>query len=72
MCVERVQNPAIVDEKFQALVEYFEHQLLVEMNMALDATWKAKKPIKLKNMWKKKMQDWEALVAPHLERITWG
>jgi hypothetical protein len=43
MCVERVQNPAIVDEKFQALVEYFEHQLLVEMNMALDATWKAKK-----------------------------
>jgi len=21
---------------------------------------------------KKKLQDWEALVAPHLERITWG
>jgi hypothetical protein len=43
MCVECVQNLAIVDEEFQTLVEYVEHRFLVEMNMALDATWKEKK-----------------------------
>jgi hypothetical protein len=46
-----MQNLAIVDEKFQALVEYVKHQFLVKMNMALDATWKEKK---LKSMWEKK------------------
>ncbi len=44
MCVECVQNLATMDEEFQALVEYVEHQLLVKSSMALDATWKEKRP----------------------------
>jgi len=43
MCVERVRNSTIVDEEFQALVEYVKHRLFVEVNMGLDATWKEKK-----------------------------
>jgi hypothetical protein len=50
ICIERVWNLATMDEKFQALVEYVEHQLLVKVNMALYATWGKKKPKKLKNM----------------------
>jgi hypothetical protein len=43
VCVECVQNPTIMDEEFQALVEYVKHQLLVKVNMASDATWKEKR-----------------------------
>jgi hypothetical protein len=39
--------------------------------MALDTIWKEKRTQKVEKYVKKKMQDWEALVAPHLERITW-
>jgi hypothetical protein len=63
---------ATMDKEFQALVEYVEHQFLIKVNMALDATWKGKKAQKVKKYVKKKMQDWEALVAFDLECITWG
>ncbi len=72
MCVKRMQNLAIVDEKFQALIEYVKHQFLVKMNMALDATWKEKKAEKVEKYVEKKLQDWEALVTLCLECITWG
>ncbi len=49
MCIEHVQNLATMDEEFQALVEYVE-QVFVKASMALDATWKEKKPKKLNNM----------------------
>jgi hypothetical protein len=39
-----------MDEEFQALVEYVKHQLLVKASMALDATWKKKRPKKLNSM----------------------
>jgi hypothetical protein len=45
-----MQNLATMDEEFQALIEYVKHQFFVKMNMALDATWKDKRPIKLKSM----------------------
>jgi hypothetical protein len=61
-----------MDEEFQALVEYVKHRLFSKASMALDATWKEKKPKKVEEYVKEKMQDWEALVAPHLECITWG
>jgi hypothetical protein len=32
-----------VDKKFQSLIEYVEHKLLVKAIMGLDATWKEKK-----------------------------
>ncbi len=72
ICVECVRNPVTMDEEFQALVEYVEHQLLVKANMALYATWGKKKPQKVEEYVKKKMQEWEALVPPHLKHITWG
>jgi hypothetical protein len=50
MYVEHMQNLATMDEEFQTLVEYVEHQLLVKASMALDATWKEKKPKKLNSM----------------------
>ncbi len=49
-----MQNLATMDEEFQALIEYVKHQFFVKMNMALDATWKDKRPIKLKSMWETK------------------
>jgi hypothetical protein len=33
---------------------------------------KKKKAHKVEEYVNKKKQDWEALVAPHLEHITWG
>jgi hypothetical protein len=39
--------------------------------MALDVTWKEKRAQKVEKCVKNKMQDWEALVAPHLECIIW-
>ncbi len=54
ICVERLQNLAIVDEEFQALVEYVEHQFLVKANVALYATWKEKKAQKVEEYFEKK------------------
>jgi hypothetical protein len=39
MCIEGVRNPAIVDEKFQTMVEYVEDWFFVKAGMALNATW---------------------------------
>jgi hypothetical protein len=39
-----------MDEEFQALVDYVEHQLLVKASMALDARWKEIRPRKLNSM----------------------
>jgi hypothetical protein len=33
----------IVDEKFEVLLEYVEHQLLGKVVMGLEVTWKEKK-----------------------------
>ncbi len=61
-----------MDEEFQTMVEYVKDWLLVNVSMALDATWKFNKAQKVEEYVKNKMQDWEALVAPCLECITWG
>jgi uncharacterized protein YozE (UPF0346 family) len=51
-----------MDEEFQALVEYVEHQFLFKVKMAFDAAWKEKKAHKVEKYMKNKMQDCEALV----------
>jgi hypothetical protein len=38
--------------------------------MGLKATWKERRAQKIEKYIKKKMQDWEAKVAPHMEQIT--
>lgn len=40
MCVELFFNQAIVDEEFETLLEYVEHQLLSKVIMGLEATYK--------------------------------
>ncbi len=61
ICVERMRNPATMDEEFQALVEYVEHQLLVKANMALYATWGKKKAQKVEEYVKKKCKNGKPL-----------
>jgi hypothetical protein len=61
-----------MDEEFQALVEYVEHQFLFKVKMAFDAAWKEKKAHKVEKYMKNKMQDCEALVVFCLKCITWG
>jgi len=38
LCVKHVYNRTIVDEEFDALLEYVEHQLLGKVIMGLEAT----------------------------------
>ncbi len=48
LCVECVYNWAIVDQEFQALLEYVEHQFLCKVVMGLEITWKEKGAQKIK------------------------
>jgi hypothetical protein len=43
LCVELFFNQAIVDEEFETLLEYVEHQLLSKVVMGLETTWKESK-----------------------------
>jgi hypothetical protein len=59
-----------VDEEFKVLLEYVEHQLLGKLVMGLEVIWKEIRPQKIDEYVKKKMQDWEANIAPQMEQIT--
>ncbi len=59
-----------MDEKFEVLLEYVKHWFLGKLVMGLKATWKERRAQKIEKYIKKKMQDWEAKVAPHMEQIT--
>ncbi len=67
LCVNCVHNWTIVDEKFELMLEYVEHQLLSKIVMGLKATKKERRAQKMKEYEKKKMQDWEAKATPCME-----
>ncbi len=56
-----------MDEKFELMLEYVEHQLLNKIVMGLKATKKERRAQKMKEYEKKKMQDWEAKATPCME-----
>jgi hypothetical protein len=67
-----VVNLVTSEDEFHALIEYIEHKLLEKNNKKLEAQWWEKCEKRIVEYVDNKMHNFDAIVAPEIERIKWG
>ncbi len=65
-------EPFNFQDEFIALVEYIEYKLLKFDNKELEAQWWQDREKKIAQYPKKKMHDFDGIVAPKVQQRKWG